>query len=101
MSSELMIGPAESFGTFPAEVELDGTPYWLVRGDTGGYALLSGICPHAGGEIRLVEGMFFCPLHFWTFDTADGSCLNMQDERLMRRQVEERDGILYAVSDPY
>ncbi|CAM3838509.1 Rieske (2Fe-2S) protein [Cohnella lubricantis] len=101
MSSDIIIGPAGAYGTFPAQIELEGAPYWLVRGEDGRYALLMAICPHAGGEVRLVEGMFFCPLHFWTFDTADGSCLNMQDERLMRRDVEERDGMLYAVSAPY
>lgn len=101
MTNEMIIGPVTEFQTVPAQVEMDGTPYWLIREEEGGYALLMAICPHAGGEVRIAEGLFFCPLHFWTFDIRSGSCLNQADERLARRNVEERGGILFAVGDPY
>mgnify|MGYP000954971219 CR=1 FL=1 len=101
MSEQSRIGPADAFGELPAEVDLDGTPYWLVRKEDGSYSLLMALCPHAGGEVRPANGLFFCPLHFWTFDGQDGACLNMDGERLMRRDVAVRDGILYAVGAPY
>jgi nitrite reductase/ring-hydroxylating ferredoxin subunit len=101
MSSEPCIGPAADYAELPAQVEVDGTPYWLVRKGEGEYRLLMAVCPHAGGEVRRVDGMFFCPLHFWTFDENEGSCLNVDDERLLRRNVENRDGILYAIGSPY
>lgn len=101
MSEDHLIGPADEYAKLPAEVEVDGTPYWLVRKGEKGYGLLMAICPHAGGDVRKIDGMFFCPLHFWTFDENDGSCLNMADERLMRRNVENRNGVLYAIGSPY
>ncbi|WP_276354615.1 Rieske (2Fe-2S) protein [Cohnella caldifontis] len=97
------LGFPADYGSFPASVTVDGTPYWLVRGEEEEeYRLLSALCPHAGGDVRAHEGIFFCPLHFWTFDQAEGNCLNVPGERLMRRKVELReDGRLYAVGLPY
>lgn len=100
MTTETRIGPA-AYESLPAQVEVDGEPYWLIRPEAGGYLLLSALCPHAGGEVRAMEGTFFCPLHFWTFDLEDGTCTNMPGERLIRRGVEERDGELYAVGERY
>ncbi|WP_169306710.1 Rieske (2Fe-2S) protein [Cohnella pontilimi] len=93
------LGKPEDYTDFPASVELDGAPYWLVlTGEDNGYRLLSALCPHAGGEVRVYENIFICPLHYWTFSQTDGACTNVPDERLMQRRVELRaDGRLYAV----
>lgn len=100
--SETIIGPADQFAVLPAEVELEGTPYWLTRSEDGVYRLLLAVCPHAGGEVRWTEGTFFCPLHFWTFDQADGRCTNVEDERLQCRDVRLReDGVLVATGETY
>ncbi|MBB6669645.1 Rieske (2Fe-2S) protein [Cohnella nanjingensis] len=100
--SETIIGPADQFTVWPAEVELDGAPYWLTRSEAGEYRLLLAVCPHAGGEVRWTEGTFFCPLHFWTFDREDGHCTNVDDERLQRRDVTLReDGVLVAAGELY
>jgi nitrite reductase/ring-hydroxylating ferredoxin subunit len=96
---EIEIGPLKSFPTFPVEVTLENTPYWLVLTSTGEYRLLMAICPHAGGDIRPLGDVLYCPLHFWTFNAEDGSCLNDPDERLMRRDVILRDNQLYAIGD--
>ncbi|MFC5469804.1 Rieske (2Fe-2S) protein [Cohnella suwonensis] len=95
------LGAADDYESFPAEVTIDHTPYWLVRVPGEGYRLLMAVCPHAGGDIRPMNGMLICPLHFWTFDAAEGACLNVQGERLMRRSVEERDGRLYATGGDF
>ncbi|THF73096.1 Rieske 2Fe-2S domain-containing protein [Cohnella fermenti] len=94
------LGPVALYTSFPTEVNVDCVPYWLVREGEGGYRLLLALCPHAGGEIRWTGEQFLCPLHFWTFD-EHGGCLNVRDERLVRRDVELKDGILYAVGDNY
>ncbi|RIE04053.1 Rieske (2Fe-2S) protein [Cohnella faecalis] len=53
--------------------------------------------PHAGGEIRLIDGgVLLCPLHFWTFDSASGDCTSMPGERLLFRQVSVSNGRLIA-----
>ncbi|MFC5530137.1 Rieske (2Fe-2S) protein [Cohnella yongneupensis] len=87
MMKEIDLGPIEEYPSLPAEITIASSPYWLVRCAEGEYRLLSGLCPHAGGEIRPMNDVLFCPLHFWTFDAQSGSCLNNPDERLMRRKV--------------
>lgn len=94
---EIDLGPLKSFSEFPVEIQLDNCPYWLVRTTQGEYRLLLAICPHAGGDIRPLNDVLFCPLHFWTFHAESGVCLNDSDERLMQRKVELRDGHLYAI----
>ncbi len=93
---EIDLGTLESFTQFPTQITLDNTPYWLVRTTQGEYRLLLALCPHAGGEIRPLNGMLFCPLHFWTFNAEDGTCLNDPDERLMQRKVIIKGNHLYA-----
>ncbi|KIL36013.1 hypothetical protein SD71_11870 [Cohnella kolymensis] len=96
---EIELGPIDSFKEYPAQITLDETPYWLVHTKEGEYRLLMAICPHAGGEIRPVENMFLCPLHWWTFDGETGNCTNVTDERLMQRTIEVRGGNLFAVGE--
>ncbi|BBI32246.1 Rieske (2Fe-2S) protein [Cohnella abietis] len=93
---EIDLGSLDDFTTFPTEVTLELTPYWLVRTSEGGFRLLMAICPHAGGEIRPLNDVLFCPLHFWTFDAETGICLNDSDECLVQRKVSVRDNHLYA-----
>jgi len=95
--SEIDIGSVDDYAEFPAEVLLDNAPYWLVRAPEGEYRLLLAICPHAGGEIRPMNDVLFCPLHFWTFDSRTGACMNVPGERLMSRKVVVRDRRLIAV----
>jgi nitrite reductase/ring-hydroxylating ferredoxin subunit len=94
---EIKLGPVASFTQFPAEITLEHMPYWLVRTSEGEYHLLLAICPHAGGEIRPLNDVLFCPLHFWTFNAENGTCLNDPDERLLRRKVRVLGNDLYAV----
>jgi len=90
------LGPLDRIGELPAEITLDGTPYWLVRGSEGEYRLLMAVCPHAGGDVRPHQDVFFCPLHFWTFHGETGVCLNDPGYRLRHREVVVRNERLYA-----
>jgi nitrite reductase/ring-hydroxylating ferredoxin subunit len=94
---EINLGPVASFKQFPAEITLEHTPYWLVQTSEGEFRLLLAICPHAGGEIRPLNDVLYCPLHFWTFNAENGTCLNDPDERLLRRNVRVQGDDLYAV----
>ncbi|QJD87636.1 Rieske (2Fe-2S) protein [Cohnella herbarum] len=98
---EIELGPVDTFTELPVEITLEHNPYWLVRTSEGGFRLLLAICPHAGGEIRPLNDVLFCPLHFWTFHAETGVCLNDSDERLMERKVILRDDRLYAVGENY
>lgn len=91
------LGEQSAFPDLPAKIDIGHDPYWLVKTSNGEYRLLSGICPHAGGEIRLVDGgVLLCPLHFWTFDTVSGDCTSVPGERLLLRQVTVSNGRLIA-----
>jgi nitrite reductase/ring-hydroxylating ferredoxin subunit len=97
--AEIDLGPLNEFTEFPVEITLEHAPYWLVRTSEGGFRLLLAICPHAGGDIRPLNDVLFCPLHFWTFHAETGVCLNDPDERLMERKVVLRDDRLFAVGE--
>jgi nitrite reductase/ring-hydroxylating ferredoxin subunit len=96
---EFDLGPADDVGELPAELTVDGAPYWLVRTPEGGFRLLMALCPHAGGDVRPTNGVLFCPLHWWTFDAATGACLNVPGEQLRFRDVETRNGRLIALAE--
>ncbi|WP_239614956.1 Rieske (2Fe-2S) protein [Cohnella mopanensis] len=98
---EIELGPLDAYMDLPAEVTIEDTPYWLVRTSEGRFRLLLALCPHAGGDIRPMNDVLFCPLHFWTFHAESGVCLNDPSERLMQRNVTVKEGRLYAVGDPY
>lgn len=98
----IAIGAPSDFGEFPASLTVEGAPYWLVRRENGGYHLFSALCPHAGGDVSPHGDIFFCPLHFWTFEQYDGVCQSVPGERLLQRKVEVgEDGKLYAVGEDY
>ena len=101
MSEELYpidLGPVTQYEILPVEITAEDSPYWLVRSAEGVYRLLLAVCPHAGGDIRPHEDIFYCPLHFWTFNGETGACLTLSDRRLAYRQVIERNGRLYAAA---
>ncbi len=98
LQDETDLGAPEDYPRFPAAVTVEGVPYWLVRRAEGDYRLFLALCPHAGGDVIVHEDIFLCPMHFWTFDQAEGICRNAPGERLMQRKAELRhDGRLYAV----
>ncbi|SFA88305.1 Rieske [2Fe-2S] domain-containing protein [Cohnella sp. OV330] len=99
--SRIPLGSAEMLANVPLSLEVEGKPYWLTKDEEGRIALLLAFCPHAGGEVLLADGDFYCPLHYWTFDGSSGACTNRDDERLMRRDVELVDGQLYASGPDY
>lgn len=89
------LGPAESFTSFPAPVEIEAGFYYLVRAG-GGYRLLSTICPHAGGEVvwREEEDAFVCSVHGWRFDPAGE--MGAGTPGLRSRKVRQRKGRLWV-----
>ena len=55
---------------------VEGHYLLLVHGETGP-ALVSGICPHAGGDLgqgEVVGNRIRCPVHKYLFDLTTGSC---------------------------
>lgn len=91
---EYVLGPVTQFEKFPAEVEINRDPYYLIKTNEGAYKLLLRYCPHAGVLVEAEEKGFFCYGHGWSFDEW-GKCLNSWSD-LESREVEERDGQLIA-----
>jgi anthranilate 1,2-dioxygenase ferredoxin component len=92
---EIVIGNLEQFKSFPAEVEVEHKPYFLVEDD--GYKLMSRKCPHAGDTVDLEDGEFVCPMHGWTFEIHTGRCHNVPSAQLKTYEVLLRDGSLIAL----
>ena len=93
------IGSTTQFEQLPAEVTIEGHPYFLVRGDEQ-FRLLSRICPHAGGYIIDAGDVFLCPIHYWVYGKNDGKCIHPPSVQLTEIAVSERDGRLVAHIEP-
>ena len=92
-TAPLDLGPVSDFTSLPARIEIDSVPHFLTR-DSGGYCLLSSVCPHLGSEIVDVGDCFECPNHGWRFDRQSGKCLTSPGERMARSAVRIVDGRL-------
>lgn len=92
----IALGLIEEFQKLPAKIELYGTKYFLVCTDNE-YKLLSSICPHQSGEIKLLDDAqcFKCEVHHWTFD-LDGKSKNIKSMEMMEYPVVVRDETLFV-----
>lgn len=89
------LGTPDDFPRLPALVEIGIGFYYLTR-KGGRWALLSTLCPHAGGEVvwRPEEAEYVCPAHGWRFG-PDGR-MGKGCPGLRRYPVRERGGRLVA-----
>ncbi|MFC4779267.1 Rieske (2Fe-2S) protein [Paenibacillus sp. GCM10023252] len=99
MNEEVVLGEVGAFGSFPAEVKIGHHSYYLAK-DGEGFGLVSRVCPHAGYEVEIEDGEFYCPLHGWTFDLESGRCLNVPSTGLRRFEVIVREGQFIAMMTP-
>ncbi|MFC5652364.1 Rieske (2Fe-2S) protein [Paenibacillus solisilvae] len=96
--SSRVIGKVEDYNQFPAAVNVDNDPYFIVhsnsraKGETPVYKLVSAICPHAGGTVRPLEDELICPLHYWSFDASTGESTNVPGEQLDCQPLAIQDG---------
>jgi CMP-N-acetylneuraminate monooxygenase len=84
----------------PATVVLQGRPFLVTEPRRGEYALLSTVCPHAGGHVVDKGSHFECPNHLWRFDRMSGECINTPGQRLSRVPIEIEDGRMFAAVPP-
>ncbi|MBM7565355.1 Rieske (2Fe-2S) protein [Paenibacillus sacheonensis] len=92
-----IIGSVNDFAAFPAAVNVDNNPFFIVEAprkddEPQRYNLISAICPHAGGMVRPHLNELICPLHYWCFDLATGESTNIPGEQLECAPLEIRDG---------
>ena len=92
------LGVIDQFDSFPAEVEIEGRPYFLVK-DGQMYRLLSRICPHAGGEVMVEDAKLYCPYHYWSFDAATGCGIFPPTARLDAYNVSVEGGRFVAQTE--
>ncbi|WP_219835960.1 Rieske (2Fe-2S) protein [Paenibacillus sp. R14(2021)] len=91
------IGSIADFQAFPAQVNVDEQPYYIVEAprkedEPQRYNLISAICPHVGGMVRPHKNELVCPLHYWCFDIATGISTNVPGEELVCKPLEIQDG---------
>jgi N-acyl-D-aspartate/D-glutamate deacylase len=90
------IGAESAFPKLPAQVEIGGASYFLVKGRDG-YRLLSRVCPHLGGTVEDDGGKFVCPNHGYEYDKDGGKCLTADGLRMKSYVVNVKDGRLVAL----
>jgi nitrite reductase/ring-hydroxylating ferredoxin subunit len=93
---EVDLGAEASIGELPFPLSIDEDDYFLSRGKSGEYRLLSAICPHSWGEIVRWDNCFMCPSHGWRFELKEGVCLNGPRSQMYNFPVNVRNGQLYA-----
>ena len=94
------LGEESSLPSLPFPVQVGEAQFFLVKG-SGGYKLLSVICPHQGGEVQDEgEEVFTCDGHGWQFDKNDGICVNQPHVRMRAVRVDIEDGRLSALVRP-
>lgn len=92
----ISLGLVEQLKELPAKIEIQGTNYFLVFVENK-YKLLSSICPHQSGEIKLIDDdqCFKCEAHNWTF-SIDGKSQNIKSMKMSEYPVKVRDGQLFV-----
>lgn len=91
--NEIVIGPVDSFTTFPAEVEVIGRPYFLFK-EEDHYRLICRICPHAGDWVEIEGEELVCPTHGWNFKIESGVGVLIPSAKLAVYRVIERNNEL-------
>jgi anthranilate 1,2-dioxygenase ferredoxin subunit len=89
----IVIGLQAQFTEFPAEIQIERKPYFLMEEDEG-YKLMSRVCPHSGDTVDLEDGELVCPMHGWTFEVHTGRCHNVPSAMLKTFEVHLIDGEL-------
>jgi nitrite reductase/ring-hydroxylating ferredoxin subunit len=90
---DIVIGTIEQFTKFPAEIQVERKPYFIIK-ENDGYKLMSRVCPHAGDTVDLEDGELVCPMHGWTFEVHTGRCHNIPSVTLKTLEINLRDGNL-------
>jgi nitrite reductase/ring-hydroxylating ferredoxin subunit len=75
-------------------IEVQGHTFALWNID-GQFYCIDDLCPHRGGPLgagSLQDGKISCPLHGWTFDVRDGSCLTRSDRPVKTYPARVVDG---------
>lgn len=93
---EVELGCVADFARLPARLEIADAAYFLVRAGDTGWRLLAAVCPHMGGTIEDLGGVFRCPNHVWTFDRSTGAPAFPALHAMSAYDVEEREGVLVA-----
>jgi len=88
----------KNLNNLPHSIEIEGDIYFISRGNTKEYILLSGVCPHKGGIVRAHGDCFKCPIHNWKFD-LEGKSLNVKGQELSAISLKELDGWLCTDHD--
>jgi N-acyl-D-aspartate/D-glutamate deacylase len=90
------IGAESAFPKLPAQIEIGGAAYFLVKGRDG-YRLLSRVCPHLGGTVEDDGSKFVCPNHGYEYEKDGGKCLTADGLRMKSYVVNVKDGRLVAL----
>jgi len=81
-----------------AYVNAGGTPVAVVRTDASTFAAFSRICPHQGGEVSALNGVFNCPVHGARFNLTTGAWVGGQRTSSLTRYTTSYDATAGTVT---
>ena len=96
--------PNHTMENLPKLIEIQKKPYILTQDLEKNFVIYSAICPHQQNIVSdLKKDVWHCPSHDWTFDPANGNCLNIPNESLDKINTDIIQGLpvqilkLYAI----
>jgi len=79
-------------------VEVDGNNFIISKNQRDKFILLSAICPHQGGIVKVGKQHIECPIHHWKFN-LEGKSINVQGQSLSLFPLTVVDGWLCVNED--
>lgn len=97
MPWQRLCSPEELQGEGILRMELVGRGLLLSKA-SGSWRAFSSSCVHRGGDLRPGEDdgrIIICPLHFWSFELGEGSCVQVPSMSLKSYPLRiETDAVL-------
>ena len=94
------IGSTKIFENLPKLIEIEKKPYILTQDLEKNFVIYSAVCPHQQNVVSdLKKDVWHCPSHDWTFDPANGNCLNIPNESLDKTNIEIENEQVYIHLD--
>ena len=94
------IGSIKIFENLPKLIEIQKKPYILTQDLEKNFVIYSAVCPHQQNVVSdLKKDVWHCPSHDWTFDPANGNCLNIPNESLDKINIEIENEQVYIHLD--
>ena len=82
------LGDVSILENLPKKINLSNDPFILQKTSNGDFVLFSAICPHQHNVVsEISKKTWRCPSHDWLFDSKNGNCINVSNEKLDGKKI--------------